>query len=124
MYFLGRTLSGLFLAESETLALDASYKYLRRIGYFYPMLGTLVISRMSLQGLGYSNRAVLAGVIEMILRSAFVLTFVPKFGFDAITFTDQVAWFGAIAYLVPMFIHSFKEVERNIRIDIEYMEAK
>lgn len=121
MFFFGRTLSGLFLSSDETLALDASYAYLRRIGYFYPMLGTLVIFRMSLQGLGYSNRAVLAGVIEMILRSIFASTFVPKFGFDAITFTDQVAWFGAIVYLVPMFVHSYKEVERNIKIDNEYM---
>ncbi len=121
MFFLGRALSGLFLSHDETLALDASYKYLRRIGYFYPMLGALIISRMSLQGLGYSNRAVFAGVIEMFLRSAFVLTFVSKFGFDAITFTDQVAWFGAIVYLIPMFIFSFKEVERNIRIHNQYM---
>ncbi len=122
--FFGRTLSGLFLDQSETLALDASYKYLRRMGYFYPMLGLLVISRMSTQGLGYSSRAVFAGVIEMILRSVFATIFVPKFGYDAITFTDQLAWFGAVVYLIPIFIYSLKEVERNIRFDKQYMESK
>lgn len=122
LFFFGRILSSLFISLDEVDALDASYDYLRRIGYFYPFLGILFITRMSLQGLGYSNRAILAGFIEMIARSAFAYIFVPIYKYDAITFTDQVAWLGAVIYLLPMFFYSFNEVEKNIKYELRYMK--
>ena len=122
LFFFGRTLSALFISLEEVEALDASYDYLRRLGYFYPMLGMLMVSRMALQGLGYSNRAMLAGIIEMILRSVFASIFVPIYKFDAITFTDQLAWFGGVVYLLPMFIFTFKQVEKNIEYELRYMQ--
>lgn len=121
LYFFGRTLSTLFISIDEVASLDASYDYLRRIGYFYPMLGILMVTRMALQGLGYSNRAILAGVIEMFARSAFASYFVPIYKFDAITFTDQVAWLGAVIYLLPVYFYTFKQVEKNIEYDLRYM---
>ncbi len=120
LFFFGRSLSMLFLDADETLALDSSYKYLRRLGYFYPCLGILYISRMSLQGLGYSSRAVFAGVIEMFARTIFSTIFVPMFGFEAITFLDQIAWITAIIYLVPMFSYTYKHVKRQVEIDKLY----
>ena len=122
LFLFGRNLSMLFLKSDETLALDASYKYLRRMGYFYPVLGSIVITRMALQGLGYSFRAVVAGIIEMFARTIVSFTFVSKFGFDAITFTDQVAWITALMYLLPMFIYTYKHVSRTIEFDKKYME--
>ncbi len=122
LFFFGRTLSALFISLEEVEALDASYDYLRRLGYFYPMLGMLMVSRMALQGLGYSNRAMLAGIIEMVLRSVFATIFVPIYKFDAITFTDQLAWFGGVVYLLPMFIFTFKQVEKNIEYELRYMQ--
>ena len=120
LFFFGRSLSMLFLDASETLALDSSYKYLRRLGYFYPSLGILNISRMSLQGLGYSFRAVFAGVIEMSSRTIFSIIFVPMFGFDAITFLDQIAWITAIIYLMPMFSYTYKQINKQVEIDKSY----
>ncbi len=120
LFFFGRSLSMLFLDAEETLALDSSYAYLRRMGYFYPCLGILYISRMSLQGLGYSFRAVFAGVIEMFARTIISIVFVPMFGFNTITFLDQIAWITAIVYLVPMFIHTYKQVKIQVEIDKKY----
>lgn len=118
----GRTLSLLFLSETEASALDASSLYLSRIGLFYPILAILYICRMSLQGLGYSGRAIFGGVLEMITRTIIALIFVPKFGYDAITFTDQAAWISCIAYLIPMIIHTIKEVGKIIKLDKSYAE--
>lgn len=120
--FLGRTLSMLFLSANEVKALDASALYLARIGLFYPVLGILYICRMSLQGLGYSGRAIFGGVLEMFARCLVAFMFVPKFGFDAITFTDQAAWVSCIIYLIPMVIHTIKSVQQSIRIDRSYEE--
>lgn len=126
LVFLGRYLSMLFVDASETAVLDASAKYLRRMGYFYPALGILNVSRMSMQGIGYSGRAVVAGVIEMAARCFVSIVFVPIFAFDAITWADQCAWTTAILYLVPMSLHLLKIVDKKIEEEntLERMAAK
>ena len=102
LIFGGRTLSMLFVEGTKTAVLDASARYLRCLGYCYWMLGFLNIYRMTTQGLGYSGRAVFAGVLEMAARTAVSLVFVPVYGFGAICWADQVAWVAAVVYLAPM----------------------
>ena len=69
LIFGGRTLSMIFVKKSAADVLDASGKYLRCLGYFFWSLGILNVSRMVTQGLGYSGRAVLSGVTEMLART-------------------------------------------------------
>ena len=57
----------IFVKKSAADVLDASGKYLRCLGYFFWSLGILNVSRMVTQGLGYSGRAVLSGVTEMLM---------------------------------------------------------
>jgi len=113
LVFFGRTLSLLFLDASETAVLDASAKYLRYIGLFYPMLGTLVLVRQVVQGLGWSQRAMLGGVIEMFARIAVCLIFTPAWGYTAICCADQAAWTTAVVYLVPVLLIRLKKIERE-----------
>lgn len=115
LFFFGRLLSMCFVSASESAVLDASALYLRRMGYLYPVLGILIVSRMSIQGLGFSGRAVFAGVLEMIARTFVSLFFVPIFKYDAITWADQAAWITTTLYLVPMMIVCMKNVAHHIR---------
>lgn len=113
LIFGGRVLSMLFMSSSKVAVLDASAKYLRYIGCFYWMLGLLNVFRQAIQGLGYSGRAVFAGAIEMLARTAVSLVFVPMYGYTAICCADQAAWITAVMYLVPMCLHLVKKVERE-----------
>lgn len=113
LIFGGRTLSMLFMSSSQVAVLDASAKYLRYLGCLYWMLGLLNVFRLTIQGLGYSGRAVFAGVIEMAARTFVSLVFVPIYGYTAICCADQVAWTTATMYLVPMCLHLLKKVERE-----------
>lgn len=126
MIAFGRTLSMFFVSAEETAVLDASALYLRRMGYFYPVLGTLIVSRMSIQGLGYSTTAVFGGVVEMFARTFVSLVFVPMFGYDAITWADQTAWTSAIIYLVPAYLYCIKLVSRKMQQEtlLNNMSAK
>ena len=72
--------------KSAADVLDASGKYLRCLGYFFWSLGILNVSRMVTQGLGYSGRAVLSGVTEMVARTIVSLGFVGALGYTAICF--------------------------------------
>ncbi len=102
LVFGGRTLSMIFISREAAGVLDASAQYLRCMGYFYWCLGILNVCRMSTQGLGYSGRTMISGVLEMIARCIVSLVFVKQFGYTAICFADQTAWIAACCYIVPM----------------------
>ena len=112
MIVFGRQMSMIFVDAGETAVLDASRDLLFYSGFFYWILGILIIVRLCVQGLGYSGRAVLSGVVEMIARTAVSLIFVPVWGFTAICFTDQAAWVTAVCYIVPMCLYCLKKVEK------------
>ena len=108
----------------ETLVLDASHDMLFYSGFFYWILGILIIVRLCVQGLGYSGRAVFSGVVEMIARSVVSIGFVPMWGFTAICFADQAAWVTAAMYVVPTCIYCLKKVEKELgeKTDVEVLE--
>ena len=101
LIFAGRTLSMIFVSRSAVDVLDAAGKYLRCLGFFYWSLGILNVCRMVTQGLGYSGRAVLSGVTEMVARIIVSVGFVGTYGYTAICFADQTAWITASLYIAP-----------------------
>ena len=114
MVFFGRILSKMFVSANESQVLNASALYLRRMGYFYPILGILITTRMSVQGLGYSARAMLAGFVEMIARCIVALCFVPIFKYNAITWADQTAWVAATLVLIPLWSSTIRTVQKKM----------
>ncbi len=113
LVFFGRPLSMIFISRDFPEILDASKQFLRVAGFFYPFLGLLDLSRMTVQGLGYSNRAIFSGVIEMIARITVSFTLVPLFGWTAICFCDQTAWVCASCFIFPYCIHLIKKISRD-----------
>ena len=114
MVFFGRPLSMLFLDASSTEILDASVQYLKYIGLFYFALALLNVTRQTIQGLGWSGRTVIAGVIEMCARCVICLGFTASYGFTAICCADQVAWCTAVIYLIPTLYFCLKHVKEVI----------
>jgi len=113
LIFGGRTLSKLFVMlceDNADLVLDASALYLRRMAYCWWVLGMLTLFRNGIQALGFAPQAVLAGAFEMVARILISIIFVPIFGFNAITWADQVAWTCATIYVVIMFIILYRGV--------------
>ena len=101
MVIFGDSLSLMFLdsGESEIIAMskffllaDASF------GFFLTVVNTY---RFAIQGMGYSGLAMLAGIMEMIGRSAVAFIMVPVFGFYAACFAAPLAWVLADIFLVP-----------------------
>lgn len=117
MNLFGMQISLLFLSADNTEVLNASYLYVSRMGLFYWVLGFLNVERMSMQGLGYANRAVFCGAVEMICRCVVSLGLVPLFGYDAITFADQVAWIGGTIYVIPACLLTLKQLEEKINAE-------
>lgn len=121
LIFAGRGLCHLFVSGDEIQVLDAAGKYLRCLGFFFWSLGILNVCRMTIQGLGYSGRAIFSGGTEMVARIIVSIIFVPMYGFTAICFADQTAWLSACLYIVPMCAACVKKLQsgkmREINID-------
>ena len=91
----------IFLSSTEDTILSAAGLFLNRSGFFFWVLGLLNLNRTAVQGLGYSGRAMISGVMEMIARISVVVLFVPAFGFEAICLADPAAWIAADFYIIP-----------------------
>ena len=114
LIFFGRTMSLLFVSSDSTAVLDASAQYLRALGFFYWSLGVLNVSRMTTQGLGFSNLTIFSGVTEMVARILMSIFAVPAFGYAAICFTDQSAWLSACFYIVPVCFACINKIDKRL----------
>ena len=94
----------LFLDPSETevaLLVELTARYiLIQSAFFFP-LSLVNIVRFSIQGMGFSPFAILAGVLEMAARTGVGLLLVPVFGYTAACFASPAAWICADLFLVP-----------------------
>ncbi len=111
LIFGGRTMAMLFMSANETAVLNAAARYLACLGTCYWILGSLAIFRLSVQGLGFSGRAIFSGVSEMIARILISLIFVPLVGFWGICIADQTAWIAACTYLWPTLRYCLRKVK-------------
>ena len=105
----------LFVSADAADVLDAAYKYLFRMGLFWWTLGILNVCRVSIQGLGFASRAMFAGAVEMAGRVVVSMFFVPKFGYDAITWADQTAWTCGMIYVLIVCILTVRQVTAQMK---------
>lgn len=103
----------LFLDPTEpeiTTLVALTAQYVRTLTAFFFPLALVNIVRFSIQGMGFSGLAILAGVMEMIARTAVGIIFVPMFGYTAACFASPAAWLCADAFLIPACMGSIKRL--------------
>ena len=94
----------LFLDPAEpelALLISLTSQYIRISTVFFFPLALVNIVRFSIQGMGYSAFAILAGVLEMIARTGVAFFLVPLFGYTAACFASPAAWVCADLFLIP-----------------------
>lgn len=113
LYSCGGVLTSLFLDPNDLTAiseiLPLSEQYLRVCATFYIPLLFVYLLRFTIQGLGYSSLAVVAGVFEMVARGTFALLLVPSLGFNAVCYASPAAWIMADVFLFPAYFHCLKK---------------
>ncbi len=97
--------SALFVDESQVEVISASRQYLRITSLFYPALFVIFVFRNVLQSLGRGFMPLMAGVGELIARTAGAYLFPLFFGYAGICFAGPAAWvFAAVPLAVSYFI--------------------
>lgn len=109
----GAKIAWLFVDRGETEVLAAVQLFMTCTGGFYWMLDILNCVRLTVQGLGYSRIAVLAGLSELVARGLMSLFVIPAFGFLGACFTDQTAWLAACIVLIAVYMAIMRRLRRQ-----------
>ena len=105
----------LFLNPDEpqlSLLMELTSRYVVTSTAFFFPLALVNIVRFSIQGMGYSVFAILAGVLEMLARTGVGMGLVPVFGYNAVCFASPAAWIAADLFLVPAGIACIRRLRR------------
>lgn len=126
--FLGRTIAGLFVNDPNggdiEQILDLAQQFLITNGALYIPLAFVNIVRFLIQGMGFSQIAIFAGVFEMVGRGVVALALVPVFGFNAVCFANPVAWVLADCFLFPLFFWCYNKMKLQFQRHDEKMAAE
>lgn len=112
--FFGKSLTMIFLEDKNDKVLDYAYRFLVCIVAFYSLLVLVNCVRFTIQGMGYSTFAIIAGVMEMIARAVAGSLLVPIIGFWGIMLASPLAWVMADAFLVPAFFLCKKRIQKTL----------
>jgi Na+-driven multidrug efflux pump len=115
-WFFGPSLALLFIDASDTEVLALAHRYLMILAAGYPTLLVLLVFRNGLQGMGFSNSAMLAGVAEMVARIVAVFTLVVVWGFTGTVLGHVLAWILADAVLLPLYFHKTRRAEHQLQL--------
>lgn len=118
----GRNIAMLFVNDTNGGSieeiLELAQRFLVLNGVFYIPLAFVNIVRFLIQGMGFSQIAIFAGVFEMVARGVVALALVPFLGFDAVCFANPAAWILADCFLIPLFFRCYKKMKLKFGCDV------
>lgn len=104
----------IFLNPDETEVIAHAVQFLRVNSSLYFFLLVVNIVRLTIQGMGFTRVAMIAGTLEMFGRAGVALLLVPKFGYDAVCFANPVAWIMADIFLYPCYKHTMQRLRNTL----------
>ena len=93
--------------------LNLSRQFLMVNMLFFPALLWVNLYRFTIQGMGFSKIAVVAGVMELAARGILAAVLVPHWGFAAVSYANPAAWIMADLFLIPMYFYAMKLLRRR-----------
>ncbi len=110
----GRFLVRLFIGDADPVLTEQTLLYLNTVLIFLFLLALIYIFRNSIQGLGFSQAAMFAGLMELLARGFAALVLVRRFGYNGAVYANPLAWIAADILLIPMFFAVIKKLEKQL----------
>ena len=115
-----RPLLGLFIdAEAAPEVMAMGTRYLMINAAFYIPLLFVNIVRLSIQGMGFTRVAMLAGLSEMVARTVVALFVVPALGFTGACLANPAAWIMADLFLFPCYFQIMRVLRQRLMPDAQ-----
>jgi len=119
VFLFGRGIAGMFIDQKDAAVaaevLAHAQRFLVGNSLFYIALNVIFAMRFTIQGLGFSRVAMIAGAFEMVARVGVGVLATPYWGFDAICVANPAAWVAADIFLVPCYYYVIRKLERRAK---------
>ena len=115
LHFTDVQIMGLFLdtaKEVDIVAMGREYLFWNSV--FFVPLGALIVWRYTIQGLGFSTLAMMAGVAEMVARTVVAIVLVPVLGYFGAELSNPAAWVAACVFLYPAYIWTCRQLDNRL----------
>lgn len=93
--FVGEEMVGIFIDNPSPEIIRTARQYLNISTLFYLFLGQIFIFRNTLQGMGDSFIPLVAGIMELVMRSFAAVFLAARFGYVGICYAGPIAWVAA-----------------------------
>ena len=104
VYLFGRVIIRFTTGTHSEEILDNAVMSLRIHFPFFPVLGVLLATRVSMQSMGQKTAPVISSVIELLMKIVAVLWLIPSFGFVGVCVTEPVTWVIMTAFLMTVYM--------------------
>ena len=111
--FFGANIISLFMTEPDPEVLRLGMTYINITVIFFIFLGSLMIFRNILQGMGDVISPLLSGVAELVARTVFAFTFGHYFGFLGVCTSGPAAWISATIVLLISYRINLKRMTKR-----------
>lgn len=113
MLLFGEQMALLFIDASEVEALSAANRYTMVCTAGFSLLTFILTFRFTIQGMGFSPLAMVAGVLEMAARCFVGLVLPAHIGYLSICLSSPAAWITADLFLIPAFFYCQKKASSH-----------
>lgn len=125
VWIFGKQLTYFFVSDATPTEVDLSIKYQRIQASLYIFLASIYVYRNSLQGMGRSNITVVAGVLELVMRSVAAFVLVRFFAFDGVCVSNPIAWVGANIILLPAYFVAIRKlIKKQVNAPVQADETQ
>lgn len=115
LFFFGTTIALLFVDAAEVVILENVRTFLLINASCSVLLVFVINVRYVIQGLGFSKFAMLAGLLEMVARTAVAFILVPLLGFTGASMASPVAWIAADSFLIPSYFMVMRKLRKTVK---------
>ncbi|MBO4766949.1 MAG: MATE family efflux transporter [Lachnospiraceae bacterium] len=105
----GKIMIGRILGTADSAVISNGYLNLTMSTLFFIPLSILLVMRMSMQAMGYKVTPVISSAIELAVKTASSLWFVPVSGYKAVALTEPVTWVLCALFLLCIYRATYKD---------------
>ena len=104
VYLFGRAIIQFTTGTQSPEVLDNAVMSLRIHFPFFPVLGVLLATRVSMQSMGQKTAPVISSIIELLMKIFSALWLIPSFGFVGVCVTEPVTWVMMTVFLMTVYL--------------------
>lgn len=115
MFFFSENIIGVFLENPGKEVMDAAHMYILYTVPVYFFLSQIFIYRNACQGMGIGLVPMIAGVIELVMRSGAAILLSEHFGYLGACLASPVSWTSCAVFVFCAYHYFIKLLERQYR---------